>query len=61
MVIATQNDPSIRMQRLADIFQWVEEGKITPYVSHTFLLTDVKEAMRAKWNGKIIGGAAIRP
>jgi len=61
MVIATQNNPSIRTQRLADIFKWVEEGKITPYVSHTFALADVKEAMRAKWNGEIIGGAAIRP
>jgi NADPH2:quinone reductase len=61
MVIATQNNPSIRIKRLADIFQWVDEGKITPYISHTFALADVKEAMRAKWNGKIIGGAAIRP
>ncbi len=61
MVIATQNNPSIRVKRLADIFKWVEEGKIVPYVSSTFSLTDVKEAMRAKWNGKIIGGAAIRP
>ena len=61
MVIATQHDPSIRTKRLADIFQWVEEGKIKPYVSHTFSLANIKEAMRAKWNGKIIGGAAIRP
>lgn len=61
MVIATQNNPSIRAKRLAAIFQWVEEGKITPYISHTFSLADVKEAMRAKWNGQIIGGAAIRP
>jgi NADPH2:quinone reductase len=61
MVIATQNNPSIRTKRLTDISQWVEEGKITPYVSHTFSLADVKEAMRAKWNGEIIGGAAIRP
>jgi len=61
MVIATQNDISIRAKRLEDIFQWVNEGRITPYVSHVFPLTDIKEAMRAKWNGKIIGGAAVRP
>lgn len=60
MVIATQNDISIRTKRLNDIFQWVEEGKITPYVSHVFSLLNIKEAMRAKWNGKIIGGAAVR-
>ena len=61
MVIATQNDLSIRKKRLEDIFKWVEEGKITPYISHVFELKNIKEAMRAKWNGKIIGGAAVRP
>ncbi len=61
MVIATQNDLSIRAQRLKDIFQWVEEGKITPHISHVFSLSNIKEAMRAKWNGKIIGGGAVRP
>ncbi len=61
MVIATQNDISIRTQRLKDIFRWVEDGKISPYVSHVFSMADIKEAMRAKWNGKIIGGAAVRP
>ena len=60
MVIATQNDPSIRKKRLSDILQWVEEGKITPYISNIFSLKNIKEAMQAKWNGKIIGGAAIR-
>ncbi len=59
MVIATQNNPSIRTQRLKDIFQWVEEEKITPYVSHVFSLSNIKEAMRAKWDGKIVGGAAV--
>jgi len=60
MVIATQNDLSNRKKRLSDIFQWVEEDKITPYVSNVFSLKNIKEAMRAKWNGKIIGGAAVR-
>ncbi len=61
MVIGTQNDVRIRAKRLKDIFQWVEEGKITPYISQVFSLKNVKEAMKAKWNGKIIGGAAVRP
>ncbi len=60
-VIATQHDPSIRPKRLQDILKWVEEGKIEPYVSHVFPLSNIKEAMKAKWNGKIIGGAAVRP
>lgn len=60
-VIAAQHHPEIRPQRVQDIFKWVEEGKITPYVSHVFSLADIKAAMKAKWNGKIIGGGAVRP
>ncbi len=61
MVIATQKDPSIRAERLNTILQWIEDGKITPYISHVFSLNNLKDAMRAKWNGKIIGGAVVRP
>jgi len=59
-VIAAQHNPVIRPQRVKDIFQWVEDGKITPHVSHVFSLEEVKEAMLAKWNGEIIGGGAVR-
>ncbi len=61
MVIGTQNNPEIRAKRLQDIFQWVKEGKIRPYVSSVFPLSEVKEAMKAKWHGKIVAGAAVRP
>ncbi len=60
-VIAAQHHPEIRPARVQAIFQWVAEGKITPYVSHTFSLSNIKEAMKAKWNGQIIGGGAVRP
>ncbi len=60
-VIAAQHDPTIRTKRVKDIFRWVEEEKITPYVSHVFPLSEIKKAMKAKWNGQIIGGGAIRP
>ncbi len=60
-VIAAQHDPSIRTKRVQDILQWVEEGKITPFVSHVFPLSNIKDAMKAKWNGQIIGGGAVRP
>ena len=58
-VISTQFDPSIRPERLAAIIAWVEQGKIKPYVSHRFSLQDVKEALRAKWRGEIIGGCVL--
>ena len=59
--IATKNDPSIRKERINTISQWAEEGKIKPYISHTFPLKDFKEAMKLKWTGKIIGGCALHP
>jgi NADPH:quinone reductase len=60
-VIATVNDPGIRTERLATILDWVERGLLRPHVSHTFALSEYREAMRAKWNGQVIGGCAIHP
>jgi NADPH2:quinone reductase len=60
-VIATVNDPSIRAPRLAQVLRWAEEGKIRPYVSRTFPLAEYREAMRAKWNGEVVGGAVVHP
>lgn len=61
MVISTVNDPSIRPPRFAKIMQWAAEGRIKPYISHFYPLADFKEAMRAKWSGKIIGGCVLHP
>ena len=59
--ITTAKDPSIRPPRLAQILAWANAGKIRPYVSHTFPLTDVIGGMRAKWSGEVIGGAVLHP
>ena len=59
--ISTVNDPSIREERMAQIWRWAEEGKIRPHVSHVFALADFKEAMRAKWGGDVIGGCVLHP
>ena len=60
-VIAAQKDPTLRTKRVKDIFDWVAEGKIKPHISHTFPLSDIKNALLAKWNGKIIGGGTVVP
>jgi NADPH:quinone reductase len=60
-VISTEKDPSIRTQRLEQIFAWIEAGKIRPYVSHRFALEEYREAMRAKWDGQVIGGCVLHP
>ena len=61
MVISTVHDPSIRAPRLAQVLRWAEEGKIRPHVSDAFPLSEFKRAMRAKWNGEVIGGCVLHP
>lgn len=61
MVISSEKDPSLRPPRLAQIMRWVSEGRIKPYVSHTYPLADVKQAMRAKWRGEVTGGCVLNP
>jgi NADPH2:quinone reductase len=61
MVIATVNDPTIRLPRFAQIMQWAADGRITPHVSHTYPLAQFKEAMRAKWAGEVSGGCVLHP
>jgi NADPH2:quinone reductase len=60
-VIATSKDPSLRAPRLAQILAWAEAGQIVPFVSHAFPLDRFQEAMRAKWNGDVIGGCVLHP
>jgi NADPH2:quinone reductase len=60
-VISTVNDPASRAPRLAQVLRWAEEGRITPHVSHVFALEQFKEAMRAKWNGEVVGGCVLHP
>jgi len=59
MAISTAENPKIRAPRLAQILRWADEGKIRPFVSHTFPLEQFKEAMRAKWSGEVTGGCAL--
>ena len=60
-VISTVHDPASRAPRLAQVLEWAEKGAIRPHVSHTFPLSEVKAAMRAKWSGEVIGGAVLHP
>jgi len=60
-VISTVQDPSLRAPRLAQILAWANDGSIVPHVSHTFPLAEFATAMRAKWNGDVIGGCVLHP
>ena len=60
-VISALNDPSLRGPRHELLWRWVESGQLKPHVSHVFPLSDVKEAMRAKWRGDVVGGCVLHP
>jgi hypothetical protein len=49
------------LPRLAQILGWAAAGRLRPHVSHTFALADFQAAMRAKWNGEVIGGCVLHP
>lgn len=59
--ISTVEDPGLRPPRLAQILEWARTGKLHPHISHTFPLADFKAAMRAKWNGEVLGGCVLHP
>ena len=60
-VISTVNDPSIRSARLAQVMAWASSGQLVPYVSRTYLLSDFKAALHAKWRSDFVGGAVLKP
>jgi NADPH2:quinone reductase len=60
-VISTVRNPALRPPRQALLWQWLEAGQLVPHVSHVFPLSEVKDALRAKWRGDVIGGAVVRP
>jgi NADPH:quinone reductase len=61
MVIHSGREPGIRAPRLESIFKWVGEGRITPYVSHTYPLAEYRQAMHAKLIGKVNGNCVLHP
>ncbi len=60
-IISSVKDPKSRPPRLAQVLAWAAAGKISPLVSRTFPLDQVKEAMRAKWKGEAVGGIVLHP
>ena len=59
--ISTHKDPSIREARLAALDGWIAERRLTPFVQQGYPLSEVREAMRAKWTSQFVGGCVVRP
>ena len=59
--ITTHRDPAIRCERLAALDAWIAEGRLVPHVGATYPLSEVHEALRAKWESRFVGGCVVRP
>lgn len=60
-IISTTKDPSIRRTRLTWLMNRVMEGSIQPYIDASYPLSEVHEAMRAKWTSRHVGGCVVHP
>lgn len=59
--IAVHRDPALRVERLARILAWANEGRLRPLVSQTFAFADLAEALRAKWESRHSGNIVVHP
>lgn len=59
--ISSHRDPAIRVTRLAQLLEWANAGTISPRVAARYPLTDIREAMRAKWESRYVGGVVVHP
>lgn len=59
VAIHTNIDPKIRPVRLGSLDKMVQDGLISPHVSHVFPLEEVREALKAKWGRQVIGGCVL--
>lgn len=59
-VISAQKDPNIRKQRMNDLLGWVNAGKMVPYCTKVYPLTEIKEAFKARLSGDLVGGIAVQ-
>lgn len=56
-VITVERSPHLREPRKSHILEWAAAGKITPFVSKVFTMSQAGEALRARWDG----GVAFHP
>jgi len=56
---SVRRDPSLQAPRMAQLVQWVAEGKLRPHVSHAFDASQVQEAFLVVMERKVTGKAVV--
>ena len=60
-VISAHKDPSIRPERLKAILEAVDAGAIRPVIGATHPLSEIRDAMKAKWESRVVGSIVVEP
>ena len=55
----TEREPQGNRDNVAELFQWVREGKLRPHISHSFSLAQVPDALNALINRQVVGKAVV--
>ena len=55
----TEREPQANRDNVAELFQWVREGKLKPHISHSFSLAEVPDALYALINREVVGKAVV--
>jgi NADPH:quinone reductase len=56
---AARKNPALGAERIMQLLQWAEHGKIRPHISHRLPLEDYAKAMRCLLDRKAIGRVAL--
>lgn len=56
-----RREPGNNKKMLTELFSWLVQGKLHPYVSHAYPLAETPQALDALMNRRAIGKLVIRP
>lgn len=60
-VISAHREPGLRRERVDTILGWVEQGTITPKIAAHYPLSELRDALRAKWQSRHVGAIIVTP
>lgn len=58
---AVRNDPAAERQCMADLAQWISEGRLLPHISATYRLEDTAKALAALKERRVVGKIVLVP
>ncbi len=57
----TAHEPQVNAENIAQLFAWMKEGRIRPYVSKTYPLNEAAQALRDMLERKVTGKIVLLP